>query len=112
VKSLIHIKPDGSIVAVKTVAVDEVLSGFVHYSDFRRASHILPCNLAKRIAFQLFRLLFGERGQIADWCRNWRGPWQVTWAENLHQIVFKHSSRKACIKWEIAELNKKLSQTK
>lgn len=43
----------------------------------KRVSHIWPQNKFKRIFFRLLRFLFGEDSRIADWTRNWKGPWIV-----------------------------------
>jgi hypothetical protein len=43
----------------------------------RRASQVHPVGRVKRSAFYLLRGLFGERGRVSDWTRNWSGKWEV-----------------------------------
>ncbi len=71
----------------------------------RRASHIWPAHPVKRTAFRVLRSLFGERGRVAQWCRTWRGPWQVRFAASKSIVSFQHPSRRVCVDWEINQLN-------
>lgn len=64
----------------------------------RRASHIVPAMLPKRIAFRLLRLAFGERGKVADWSRSWRGPWLGIIVGSKRRFV--HASRRVVLAWE------------
>ena len=96
------IAPDGTIRAVKNEAIPFDEFGQV---TTRRASHILPCHPLKRLAFRVLRFLFVERGRVATWTRHWRGPWQVTFADAPHFVVFAHPSRRVCVDWEIQTLN-------
>lgn len=73
-----------------------------------RASHILPVNRLKRLAFRCLRWTFGERGRIAAWTRSWSGPWQVRWAHDLGAVAYIHPSRRACLDWEHRQLNARL----
>ncbi len=107
-KSTIRITPDGQIVAIKTRVVDHLPLDTFGQVATRRASHILPGHPGKRLAFRLLRRLAGERGPIAEWTRRWRGPWQVTWADQPHLVVFAHPSRRVCVEWEIQNLNQRL----
>lgn len=43
----------------------------------KRASNILPSTLAPRLAFQLLRKLFTDKGKVAEWTREWRCRWIV-----------------------------------
>ena len=64
----------------------------------RRATHILPVNPFKRAAFVLLRLVFGERGRVAETTRRWRGPWKaIILATGQTKI---HPSRKVLLRWE------------
>ena len=108
-KSTIRITPDGQIVAIKTPVVGHLPLDTFGQVATRRASHILPGHPGKRLAFRLLRLLAGERGRIAAWTRTWRGPWQVTWADAPHRVVFAHPSRRVCVEWEIQTLNRRLN---
>lgn len=104
--TILHIANDGTI---RAVANDDFPFEVLGVVDTRRASHVWPCHPRKRFAFRLLRALFGERGRVASWCRSWRGPWEVRFANNPHRVVFSHPSRRVCIAWEIQHLNKKLS---
>lgn len=64
----------------------------------RRASHILPVNLVKRAAFVLLRLVFGERGKVAAWTRNWVGPWVCVILATGQTKTYQ--SRRALLDWE------------
>lgn len=106
----IYITPGGNILAIETKTVGALLTNEFGCVETRRASHVLPRRAVKRAAFILLRALFGERGTIAEWQRQWRGPWQVSWAEAPAQVVFIHGSRRKCIEWEIKQLNQRLSK--
>ena len=73
----------------------------------RRASHVEPEHLAKRIAFRALRGVFGDHGRVADWTRGWSGKWRVdtrpTAGVVLHQLF---DSREEAITAEIEFLNK------
>lgn len=101
---LIH--PDGTLEMLHSDALP--LAG-LGAGTLRRASHVLPGHPLKRLAFITLRALFGERGRVAGWARRWRGPWEVSWAETPHVVVFTHPSRRVCIEWEIDRLNERLA---
>lgn len=73
-----------------------------------RASQILPVNPVKRLAFVALRAVFGERGRVAAWTRNWRGPWQSKILANGE--TYTHISRRVCIAWEHSKLEEILSR--
>ncbi len=102
-KSL-FIAPDGT---VRAVACDDLaaIAAEIGTVTTRRASHVLPCHPVKRLAFRLIRFAVGERGHIAEWCRQWRGPWQVRFAESPRIVRFIHAERRQAIAWEIETLN-------
>jgi hypothetical protein len=108
--SIIRILPTGEIVGIKTDVIKSLPLDEFGQAVTRRASHIQPCHPGKRLTFRLLRAAFGERGRIAGWCRAWRGPWQVTWANAPARVVFSHPSRRVCIQWEITQLNERLSR--
>jgi hypothetical protein len=74
-----------------------------------RASHVLPANPIKRAAFRVIRFFSGDNGRVAQWCRNWRGPWLVYWKGD-RKPSFGHVSRRVCIKWEISQLERRFAQ--
>jgi len=43
----------------------------------QRASHVEPDALLPRLAFHLLRGLFGDKGRVAEWTRNWQILWRV-----------------------------------
>lgn len=45
--------------------------------ESKRWSEIIPCSIPKRIAFRVLRYLFGERGRVAAWTRDWRTTWEM-----------------------------------
>lgn len=107
-KSL-FIAPDGTVRAVMCADLAEIASE-IGTVETRRASHVLPCHPIKRIAFRLIRLAVGERGRVAEWCRQWRGPWQVRFADDPRRVVFTHASRRHAIEWEIEQLEKQYAR--
>lgn len=87
--------PDGTAQYLKTVDVYLTELG---NTTTTRASHILPVHPLKRAAFIALRVFFGERGRVAEWTRQWYGPWEA------HIIAtgkrFQHASRRVCLAWE------------
>ena len=105
----IIIDSDGS----STSVLDPELHGWnraIGYVKKTRASYILPKNKTKRLAFILLRRMFGDEGRIADWTRTWKGPWQVSWAEDKSKVVFTHKRRSQCLYWEKKELEQRLAR--
>lgn len=104
-KHIITFHEDGLCTGLKTEALPLHDLGSVSQ---RRVSHIWPVHPVKRLAFRFIRALAGERGRIAEWCRHWRGPWQVRFAASPNIVAFTHASRRVCIEWEIQQLNGKV----
>lgn len=110
-QTILFFNPDGT---VKHVLNDAMPLDGIGAVTKRRASHVWPVHPVKRAAFRALRSLFGERGRVAVWCRQWRGPWEVRFIDPLNHrrigaVVFSHPSRRVCIDWEIKELNRKLA---
>lgn len=105
-KSL-FIAPDGTVRAVACSEL-EAITREIGTVQTRRASHVLPAHPVKRAAFRLIRLAVGERGRVAEWCRQWRGPWQVRFADSPQVVRFTHASRAHCIRWEIQQLEDRM----
>jgi hypothetical protein len=82
------------------------LRAFCTDLSYRRVSHIWPVHPVKRIAFRLLRALFGERGRVAQWTRQWQGPWQAIIIDTGETFV--HQSRRVCLDWEHEVINKHL----
>lgn len=107
-KSL-FIAPDGTVRAVACSEL-EAITREIGTVQTRRASHVLPAHPVKRAAFRLIRLAVGERGRVAEWCRQWRGPWQVRFEDSPHVVRFTSHNRQAAIAWEIQQLNARLAR--
>lgn len=103
-----YIGPYGGISAVATPEAEDITAELGRVTK-TRASHVLPAHWFKRIAFRMIRAAAGERGRIAEWCRNWRGPWQVRFARDPRAVVFSHPSRRVCIQWEIDQLQRRFA---
>lgn len=43
----------------------------------KRYSEITPTNPFLFVAFRALRLVFGERGRVAQWTRSWRCEWRM-----------------------------------
>lgn len=99
--------PDGTVRAVYDDSLPLAAIGTV---TKHRASHVLPCHPIKRAAFRVLRAVFGERGKVADYCRGWKGPWEVRFTETPHLVSFTHKSRRVCIAFEVRTLNERFSQ--
>ena len=112
--TILFVHPGGSIQAVNDAATEAIV-GSLGTPLKRRASHVWPVHPVKQCAFRLLRSLFGERGPVAEWCRRWRGPWEVRFVDPVNPrrkgaVVFSHKSRRVCIDWEIKELNQRLAK--
>lgn len=69
------IEEDGSQTYLKTDAADIFLEcGEV---VTRRASHVEPADLPRRIAFSLIRRLVADDSKIAAWTRTWSVYWRI-----------------------------------
>ena len=100
----------GSAGGIKTIASEdaEAIAATLGDPVKTRASHVLPVHPGKQIAFVALRWIFGEQGKVAEWCRGWRGPWQVFWKGDITPS-FAHPSRRVCIAWEIEQLERRLA---
>jgi hypothetical protein len=70
----------------------------------QRFSEIVPLNPFLLIAFRIIRFLCGEgRWFMPEWTRNWRCIWRAEILIGTHKgQEFIHTSRQACIDWELA----------
>lgn len=64
----------------------------------KRFSHVVPTQPLKRVAFRVLRMVFGERGRVAEWTRQWHGPWIGIIVGSRRRFV--HASRRVVIAWE------------
>jgi hypothetical protein len=99
------------IVIDPTGKVTMVANSLVNPADFAslekwRASHVLPWGRARRWWFVKLRKWFGETGRIADWTRNWRGPWLVDLSPSDGPIFGPFERREWAIRFEVAWLEK------
>ncbi len=65
----------------------------------RRLSTIVPVKPIKRAMFRILRLIFGDRGRVADYSRSWSGPWRATILATGQTETFQH--RAEAIGWEL-----------
>lgn len=72
---VVTIEEDGSIVCLKNNVTASLLE--MGSSITKRASHVEPDNGLLRIIFHILRKLFGERGKMADFTRQWSCLWRV-----------------------------------
>lgn len=98
----IYIDEDGDIRCIGDAP--EFLDGVGERRAIERLSHILPVNPIKRLAFRLLRLAFGDRGSVAQWTRQWRGPWEVRLVGSGRR--FWHASRRVCVDWEMRQIER------
>lgn len=95
----LFVQLDGTMVTIGDIP--EELAG-LGIGTRRRASSIVPLDWGRRCAFLLLRLLFGERGKVAEWTRQWSGPWLCRLFETGETYV--HQSRRCCLEWEHGRL--------
>lgn len=89
-------RDDGSV-----EILGDVPSGLKVHGVTRRFSEILPTHPALRLLFKLLRLVFSERGPIADWTRSWSCEWEARiLMGNLRGTRRTHQSRATLIAWE------------
>ena len=103
----LYIAPDGTVSAIADETAQDIAAKLGDPVK-TRASHVLPAHPGKQIAFVLLRMVFGDTGHIAQWCRNWRGPWLVYWKGD-RKPSFGHVSRRVCIRWEISQLERRFA---
>lgn len=71
-------------------------------STVRRASHVFPWNPLLRVFFKVLRVLFGDKGVIARFTREWPCKWQVNLSPvNGPIIPIEWASRQSAINCEI-----------
>ena len=78
---------------------DEVEIDGVRISDATttRVSRVLPTNRVKRLLFVLLRAVVSDKSGMAQWSREWKGPWLVSIdGENFGPFA----SRDAAIRFE------------
>lgn len=105
--SALYIAPDGTVSAIADETAQDIATALGDPVK-TRASHVLPANPIKRAAFRVIRFFAGDTGHIAQWCRNWRGPWLVYWKGD-HKPSFSNVSRRVCIRWEISQLERRFA---
>lgn len=67
----------------------------------RRFSEIVPTFPPLLILFRLLRLLFGEKGRVAEWTRHWPCQWRATILMGRHHGQTTTDRRRATlIEWE------------
>lgn len=101
-KSILTFDIEGNCMALKSEIVPLETLGSTE--AVQRVSHIIPAAGAKRVAFLILRWLFGDRGRVSEWTRQWNGPWEVRWAQSPDVVSFTHPSRRVCVDWEIDQI--------
>lgn len=95
---ILDFNTDGSITGLTHEAFPIASLGKV--VETKRYSHIWPKNTLLRVAFRALRLMFRDRGNIAQWSRSWQCVWTVCMAATPAKVEFASTSRAACIEWE------------
>lgn len=95
----ITIDPTGEVSFIGALPIDLPLTGIKR----TRVSHIVPVNPIKRAMFRTLRLIFGERGRVADYTRSWTGAWRATIIATGQ--TYTAPSRADAIAWELGILN-------
>lgn len=72
----ITIDSAGRIQYLSSPGINQALAAEGAFSK-RRASHVEPSSLPKRLVFRALRIIFGEEGPVSDWTRGWTGSWRV-----------------------------------
>ena len=113
----VTITEDGDLLYLKTSEHDI----FAEMGEVvtKRASHVEPSEFWLRVAFRLLRIVFGERGRVAEWTRGWRTIWRIDthpvggpllrWKHLLpegSESIATFSNRQAAINAEIDFLNR------
>jgi hypothetical protein len=101
----VTIDEDGDLIFLKTPSSDIFLElGTV---VTRRASHITPRAFFPRLAFKILRGVFGDKGTIAEWTREWSGPWRVDMRPVGAPVIDGDwTTRQEAIDFEIEYLNR------
>jgi len=72
----------------------------------RRASHVEPTNIVLRWVFHLLRTMYGGKGRIAAWTREWPIVWRVNLTPiNGPIIPIDFTNRFTAIQFEISWIN-------
>jgi hypothetical protein len=93
----IFINRDGNISSIGDIP-QELEQAVVGTVKRQRASNILPVNRFKRALFLALRAVFGERGKVAEFTRQWQGPWICFLFATGETFVAQ--SRRVCLQWE------------
>ena len=79
---------------------------FPEPASILRASHVVPMNPWLRFWFKALRSLFGDKGRVSDWTRNWYCLWKVDFSPIGGKTYGWFETRDRAIKFEIEYLNK------
>jgi len=102
VRKVISVDPMGTMTFLNDPAFASLVSK--GKATITRASHVEPLPRGRRKLFQALRWLFGETGKVAQWTREWRGPWQVDLAPSRGPILGPFADRQKAIEAEITWL--------
>jgi hypothetical protein len=100
-----RIEADGSLTAVyhpNDDAAIAAIQGLGTVISDQRVGHVWPVGQLKRLAFRALRRVFGGRGYVAEWTRNWGGRWVVVLIESGEKLPGTFASHDAAVEAEVA----------
>ncbi len=101
---VIHITPEGNI---RFLQSEDAPVSLIGQGVTRRASNVEPVSNTLRYVFYGLRFLFGEKGRMAQFTRQWRCDWRVNLAPIGGSVLAgSYRNRAEAIDAEIAYLNK------
>jgi hypothetical protein len=90
-----------------TFLMDESIKLFEGEGEVRRASHVEPDSVVFRIAFHALRTIFGDKGRMSQFTRNWPCLWRVNTKPTAGIVLDKRwRNRQDAIDAEIEFLNR------
>lgn len=99
-KTALVINPDGITKAINA----PVCLSKIGISSKTRASHVIPEHELKKIAFKIFRKIFGDTGKISNWTRTWKGPWLIDFSPTIGGLYGPFLSREKALEVEYKKL--------
>lgn len=94
-----NFRQDGSWDCIHDPELSEAIAG-LGPGRRTRASHVLPLEPTKQLAFRLLRRAFGDEGRVAAWTRDWKGPWIVDMAPSGGPVLGPYLTRTEALERE------------
>lgn len=94
----------GEVTAVDNPALSPVLAKVGSVTK-TRASHVVPLDPVKRVAFRALRAVFPDTSRVAGWTRTWVGPWVADLGPSNGPILGPFALRSTAIAAEVRWLN-------